>query len=138
MLDKVIDRALLLLQPDLEKAELLKLLQQEENLEKIKAAQEAPIPGKSQQGSSLPKDDDTVTDPHVLAGWNMREVMLLGALATIWGLNKRLETICINSFKANIPERGAYINIETDRDLYYKMFGEMQEGKPCVIMQSGL
>lgn len=142
-LEKVADRALSLLFPDAlsapTKAEVLKILQEEANRQKLESAQRTPLPGMPDPGCPFPQDDDMAgfpAIPPILSGLTMREVMLLGTVATILGKTETLEAACIDSIREKAP--GRFLDIDKGRELFYQPFGDKSTGRPCTIMESGL
>lgn len=130
ILNSVIDRASSLL--ELDKKFIIGILQEHDSKTKINEAFTAPIPG------SPPIAEDAVDNlPPILAGMTMREILILGTVATILGKNKSLEKACILSKQKDWQMSGELLEIEPDRKLQIQKFGIYDPNHRCVIMESG-
>lgn len=150
LLEKMVDHTLNLLfsdeSSDPSKTEILKTLQKKENIQKLKMAQQMPLPGMllgdysyiflSFLNTPFPQKNNTVTCPPILQGMSMQEAMLLGTIASILEKNDILEAVCRDSLKENTL--GKFLEISEGRELHYLPFGNKNNGGPCIIMQSGL
>ncbi len=130
LLNNIIERASLLL--GLDKDSILEILQKGENQTKINEAFTTPIPG------SPPIAEDAVDNlPPILVGMTMREILILGAIATILGKNKILEEACVISKQKDWQMSGELLEIEPGRKLQIQKFGAYNPEHRCIIMESG-
>lgn len=103
-----------------------------DNQKKIKEAFSSSLPG------SPPIHEEDIDDlPPIVAGMTIREIVLLGTLATVLKVTDALEDACIRSNQIESGSFREWISIDAHRQLHVQKFGTPSPHHRCVIMESG-
>lgn len=130
LLNNVLEKA-----PQILKIDGLKIIDALKNLTNqklIKDAFTAPLPG------SPPMIDDDIDDlPPLVKGMTMREILILGTIATILKKTDVLEAACHQSNKLETGSFQELVAVDSNRHLHVQKFGSYAPNRPCVILEAG-